>query len=129
MPDPLEKRAESFVQAWSELDSEGVGAFFTEESRALWLGHPILKGCDGIRKALSEAFSRPGLWTRIQLLEVNELVPGEAGYSIAEYTSGIGEPGEPPAHEGKFVALWKHDEELGWQVVVHSSSPDDVPVD
>lgn len=125
MPDPLEKRAAAFVQAWSELDAEGVDAFFTEESRALWLGHPILKGCDGIRKALSEAFSRPGLWTQIELVEVSELAPGQAGYSIAEYRSGDGEPGEPPAHEGKFVALWKHDEEFGWQVVVHSSSPDE----
>ena len=117
-------------QAWAETlpDLDEFLSFFAEDGAFYAAGVPIAVGADAIRAVLSGLLSMPGIdfsWTATKA-DVSQA--GDLGYTTGTYEQTVHDAaGNPVMTRGKYVIVWKKQEDGQWKVVADIANPDAPP--
>jgi len=108
-----------FDRAVAEKGVEGWVSYFAEDGAMLPAGDNIVKGKEAIRQLMAGAFAAPGYSLRWKPLGADLSGSEDLGYTYGTYVStGTGADGEPVTRHGKYVTVWKEQEDRSWKVVL-----------
>ena len=105
--------------AWSKTppDAGRFAEFFVEGGRFMPPAAPEAVGREKILAVASQVFGVPGFSLTWSASSVQVAASGDQGYSMGTYTQTSGSS-VPVRVEGKYVTLWRKDEDGRWRVVV-----------
>ena len=113
---------------WSALAAAGkdpaaVAAYWADDAVLMQDNIPTIRGRDGARKFVEQAFSMPGFKIEWEPIEAHVAASGDLGYLIER--SRITEPGpdgKPVTGEARSVTVWRKDANGEWRNAVDMSN-------
>lgn len=120
---------DDFAAAYAAADVDALmRQVYAADAFYLPPGHPILSGQDEFRGQF-EAFlgpiaaaGRPG--PRISFEIIDREISGDIGWDIGYYTLHSADaPEGAPGNRGKFIVLWKRDDQGRWRMQADGFSP------
>ncbi|HPF69349.1 MAG TPA: nuclear transport factor 2 family protein [Candidatus Krumholzibacteria bacterium] len=97
-------------------------AWFTEDGRQLAPG-AVVSGAGSIIEAMDGFFRTAGA----TLQWAPDLADGDGrfGWTSGRYVSTRPGPDGPVVRQGRYLTVWRRDEDRGWKVAVDTGVPDD----
>jgi ketosteroid isomerase-like protein len=126
-PDPTELMTAdlAFAKATAERGVDGWLEYFAEDGAMLPAGQPIIRGHQAIRDLMSPAFEAEGFELHWEPIEADIAASSDLGYTIGRYERTItAADGNRQTTVGKYVSIWKRQEDGTWKVVVDLGTPD-----
>jgi uncharacterized protein (TIGR02246 family) len=124
--DPSELMAadRAFAKATATKGVEGWVETFAEDGAMLPAGLPIVRGHKAIRDLMSPAFENEGFKFHWEPEEADIAASGDLGYTIGHYERTVtGPDANASTTTGKYVSIWKRQEDGTWKVVVDLGTP------
>ena len=124
--DPSELMAadRAFAEAPAAKGVDGWVEHFADNGAMLPAGLPIVRGHKAIRDLMSPAFESEGFEFHWEPEEADIAASGDIGYTIGRYERTVtGPDGTPSTTTGKYVSIWKRQEEGTWKVAVDLGTP------
>ena len=124
--DPSELMAadRAFAKATATKGVDGWVETFAENGAMLPAGLPIVRGHKAIRDLMSPAFESEGFEFHWEPTEADIAASGDLGYTIGRYERTVtGPDGNSSTTTGKYVSIWKRQEDGTWKVVVDLGTP------
>jgi uncharacterized protein (TIGR02246 family) len=114
----------AFAKATAERGVDGWLEYFAEDGAMLPAGQPIIRGHQAIRDLMSAAFEAEGFELRWEPTEADIAASGDLGYTIGRYERTVTGPnGTQQTTVGKYVSIWRRQEDDTWKVVVDLGTP------
>ena len=117
--------------AWSETlpdDLDAFLSFFAEDGGFYPSEAPIAVGTDAIRAVMSGVISTPGIAFNWTATKADVSQAGDLGYTTGTYDQTVHDAaGNPVMTQGKYVIVWKKQEDGQWKVVADIANPDAPP--
>ena len=108
-------------QAWSRTppDPNAFVSFVAQGAHFLAPEGPAAVGKESIRQTIGPMFSAPGLVLKWKASDANVSASGDLGYTIGTFTLSMDDAdGNPVSREGKYVTIWRKQEDGSWKVEV-----------
>ena len=124
--DPSELMAadRAFAKATATKGVEGWVEAFADNGAMLPAGLPIVRGRKAIRDLMSPAFESEGFEFQWEPEEADIAASGDIGYTIGRYERTVtGPDGTSNTTTGKYVSIWKRQEDGTWKVAVDLGTP------
>ena len=119
---------ERLQQAVAQGDLERIVSFYADDAVMLPTAEPIVAGKQAIRAEWKHVLGIPGMENVSTLKHVDVSSSGDMGYSRGTYTSRMAGPkGEPLTEPGKWVSIWKRQNDGDWRIVVDIYNTDIMP--
>jgi uncharacterized protein (TIGR02246 family) len=113
----IEPLLKGFVDAYNRGDAAGVAAYYTEGARFLPSNVETITGRQNIQAAWQGMMDSGVKEAHLEIVEL-EPMGEKAAYELGKYILKIEpEPGVTVTDKGKYVVLWKHDDE-SWKIDV-----------
>lgn len=123
-PSELMSADRAFAKATGDRGVDGWVEYFATDGAMLPAGQPIVRGREAIRELMSPAFDNEGFALHWEPKEADIAASGDLGYTIGLYERTLtGPDGTQQATEGKYVTIWKRQEDGTWKVVVDLGTP------
>jgi len=108
--------------AWEKVftggDTSAAVAAVETNGSMLAPNAPIATGHDDVRSAIAAFYAIPGLTLHWQATKVEAARSGDMGYSMGTYEmSFTGPDGNPATDHGKYVTIWRKQDDGTWKVV------------
>ena len=116
--------------AWSETppDVDRFVSYFTRDGIFLVGGAPPAEGAEAIRSDISDLFDTPGFSLSWSASKADVSASGDLGYTIGSYEITSNDPaGNPVTRPGKYLTVWKKQEDGQWKVAVDAPSENQPP--
>lgn len=115
--------------AWSKVAQSNQSieftSFFLDDAKVLAPNQPTRTGLQEISKMNSEMFSLPGFSLQWVATDVVVSESGDMGYTMGTYTmSWNNSEAIPVTDKGKYLTLWKKQEDGTWKVAVDMFNSD-----
>lgn len=114
-----------WLQAVQAKDVERTLSFFTDDASMLYPNAPIATGKEAMRALLAREFAAPrsALSWRTSQIELSRRA--DLAYSRGTWEFTLTDPtGKPVTDRGKFVVVWKKQEDGKWKVVADIANSD-----
>lgn len=119
---------EKLQQAVANGDLERIMSFYADDAVMLPAAEPIVTGKEAIRAEWKHVLGIPGMENVSTLKHVDVSSSGDMGYSRGTYMSRmVGTKGEPLIEPGKWVSIWKKQNDGDWRIVVDTYNTDIMP--
>jgi uncharacterized protein (TIGR02246 family) len=118
-------------QAWSASvqDLEKFVSFFAEDASFLPPDMPMTQGKESIRAAAGQMFALPGFNVTWKANKADVGASADLGYTLGTYELTTNDAaGKPVTSVGKYVTVWKKQDDGQWKVVADCFNPDGPPV-
>jgi ketosteroid isomerase-like protein len=133
-PDPSKaladlQRADSMIQAAiAARDAERTASFYAENAVLMPVAEPAVEGRVAILEEWRHVFGIPGFANRATLVAAEPSVAGDLGYTRGTYESPMSGPdGQPLLERGKWVSVWKRQDDGQWRIIVDIFNTDSPP--
>jgi ketosteroid isomerase-like protein len=114
----------AFAKATAERGVDGWLEYFAEDGAMLPAGQTIIRGHQAIRDLMSPQFEAEGFELHWEPTEADIAASSDLGYTIGRYERTITDPdGTRKTTVGKYVSIWKRQEDGSWKVVVDLGTP------
>jgi len=114
----------AFAKATATKGVEGWVETFADDGAMLPAGLPIVRGHEAIRDLMSPAFESEGFEFHWEPEEADIAASGDIGYTIGRYERTVtGSDGTSNTTTGKYVSIWKRQEDGTWKVAVDLGTP------
>ena len=123
-PSELMTADRAFVKATTDKGVDGWVEYFAPDGAMLPAGQPIVRGRNAIRDLMSPAFESEDFRLLWEPTEADIAASGDLGYTIGLYERTVtGPDGAQQTTVGKYVSIWKRQEDGTWKVVVDLGTP------
>jgi uncharacterized protein (TIGR02246 family) len=106
-------------------------SYYDEQASILMPNAPIVTGREEIRKAWEQMFAIPGFHLAPKTTRVEVARSGDFAYAQGTYEFTASDPrGKPVNDRGKFVVVWKKQDDGAWRIVAdiwNSDTPASAP--
>jgi ketosteroid isomerase-like protein len=99
-------------------------SFYAEGGERFATGSPLIRGTDALRKEWRKYVSSPGTfqWTTSRV-EVSS--SGDLAYETGNFVrKTVDKNGQPSTTNGKYVCVWKKQNDGKWKVIADIDNPD-----
>ena len=111
-------------------DADRTAEFYDENAEMLPVAEPVVVGRDAIRREWSEIFGIPGYSSQVQLTRADVSADGTLGYTRGTYVATmLGTDGKPTTEVGKWVTVWRRQNDGAWRIVQDIYNTDAPPPD
>lgn len=106
-------------RAWAQTttDAEKFMSYFAPDASVSPQGMPIAEGHDAIRQVLNGMMAMPGFALAWEVTKADVAASGDLGYTAGTYTMTSNDAaGSPMTEKGKYVTIWKKQQDGQWKV-------------
>lgn len=125
--DPAEEITQTdvaFSEATREKGLDGWVSYFADDA-VLTQRRPIVQGKEGVRSAYQKMFSNPTLDFTWEPMAAEVFPAGELGYTTGRYSlKYTNDKGEKISETGRYLTIWKRQDDSTWKVIGDYGSPD-----
>jgi uncharacterized protein (TIGR02246 family) len=117
-------------QAWSATvhDAEKFVSFFADDASFLAPDMPLAQGKEAIRAAADQMLALPGFDVTWKASKADVAASADFGYTLGTYQLTTNDAaGKPVTSVGKYVTVWKKQDDGQWKVVADCFNPDAPP--
>ena len=112
-------------KALGAKDVERIVSYHSDDASLFYANRPIMTGKEAIRAYWTKSLAAPGLSLSIQTVKVEVARSGDLAYTHGTYTgSSEGPKGQPVAHQGKYLVVYRKGSDGIWKVVADSANTD-----
>ena len=109
----------AFDRATAAKGIEGWVEFAADDAVFLPEGADFVRGREAVRKFYAPMFSRKGFTLRWEPVEAVVSASGDLGYTLGRWKStGISPEGKPVTGHGKYLTIWKKQQDGSWKAAV-----------
>jgi len=124
-----ERAIRDIEEGWNKTiaakDVEQTVSIYSDDASMFQANQPIVTGKEAIRAGWTKFLALPGLALSTQTVKVEVARSGDLAYSHGTYAwSAEGPKGQPVAHKGKYLAVYRKGPDGKWKCVAHSPSSD-----
>ncbi len=121
----LDSRLQKAVEV---RDLDLIVSFYAEDAVLLPAAEPTVIGREAIRSEWKHILAIPDFTNSSSLSKVEVSNSGDMAYSMGTYRSTMmGEDGKPTVEPGKWLSVWKRQEDGSWRIVVDTYNTDVPP--
>jgi ketosteroid isomerase-like protein len=118
----------SLSNAVAKRDLERIVSFYADEAVQMPTAEQIGTGKEAIRAEWKHVLGIPGFESKSALKQVDASRSGDMGYTRGTYTSRmVGRDGSVVTEPGKWVSIWKKQDDGNWRIVVDTFNTDIMP--
>ncbi len=110
-------------EGWAKGDAEMVAAIFTDDGVQLAGNGQIIKGREQILERQKAAMQGADPGVRVTVTTLNVWLDGDTAYETGKYKYEYTEKGKPGKDEGRFVTIWKRQEDNSWKLSMDMGLP------
>lgn len=126
----LKQADAALSKAVSERDLDAIVAFYAEDAALLPTAEPAMTGKTAIREEWKHILAIPHFENVSSLLNAEVAESGDLGYTTGTFLAKmLGEDGKPAIEPGKWVTIWKRQQDGRWLIVVDTYNTDVPPPD
>jgi ketosteroid isomerase-like protein len=126
-PTVLMEADRAFAAAVAEGGSEAWASWFADDGSMIREGEGEVRGRTEIRNAVA-ALDQPGVSLHWEPLRADIAASGDLGWTTGTYLSEArGEDGTVNRGEGRYVSIWRLQEDGSWKVVMDLGNPTGSP--
>ena len=86
---------------------------------------PIISGKDAIRNTLTQFYGMPGFAIKWRPNKTEVAMSGDLGYSMGSYELSVNDStGKPMTDRGKYMTVWKKQQDGSWKAAVDMFNSD-----
>ena len=114
-------------QAWSDAAKtfEGHMQYFADNAIVMGQNEPVVSGKANIEKMLTEMHAMPGFSVSWNVKSAEVAASGDLAYTMGSYDFAVQDTsGAPMNDKGKYLTIWKKQEDGSWKVAVDAFSSD-----
>lgn len=131
----VEQEREALLQLdreWSQStsDVEKFVSYYSSDAKFYPPGMPLISGAEAIKEAYGQLSLTPGFSLRWTPAEADISSSGDLGYVTGSFDLTANDPaGKPVVERGKYLAVYKKQDDGQWKVVRDILNPDAPPPD
>src|SRR5215467_10398695 len=124
-PDAVRTADQELLKVFAAKDLDKTVAFFDEKGAMLPSNAPIADGKEAISKLLTSYFALPDLKVSWHVDRASVARSGDLGYTSGAYETTFYDPaGKTVSDKGKYVTVWKKQEDGSWKVLLDIANTD-----
>ncbi len=120
----IDKGNAEWIEAWEKGNPEMLAAIFTDDAVMLSQGGKVFKGRQQIlerQKAAMQSVTRP---IKVSVITVKIWLDGDTAYETGKYKYEYTEKGKPTTEEGRYVPMWKRQDDGSWKLSMDMAVPE-----
>ena len=120
----IDKGNAEWIEAWEKGDPERIAAIFTDDGIMLSQGGKVFKGRQEIlerQKAAMQSVTPP---VKVSVITVKIWLDGDTAYETGKYKYEYAEKGKPITEEGRYVTMWKRQDDGSWKLSMDMAVPE-----
>ncbi len=114
-----------WIEAWEKGDPAMVAAIFTEDGSLLARNGKIIKGRQQILERQKAAMEAVGKGVKVTVTTIDMWADGDTAYETGKYSYKYQEKGKPVTDEGRYVTIWKRQQDGSWKLFMDMIVPQD----
>lgn len=117
-------------QAVAEKDLDGIMAHYADDAVLLPAATPMISGKQAITEEWKHILAIPQLENTSKLIKAEASAEEDLGYTMGSYQSRMtGEDGSTVTEPGKWLSIWRKQDDGSWQIIVETYNTDVPPPD
>jgi len=120
----IDKGNAQWIEAWEKGDPKLLAAIFTEDGILLSQGGRVFKGRQQIFERQKEAMQSVTRPIKVSVITVKIWLDGDAAYETGKYKYEYTEKGKPVTEEGRYVTMWKRQNDGSWKLSMDMAVPE-----
>jgi len=117
-----------FAAAVAAKQSEAFLAFWADDAATFPPGKPVVTGKEKILEDWAPILGGADVSLTWEPDKEEMAASGDLGYTYGRYRyRGNGPDGRPVVHNGKYVTIWRKEQDGRWRIVVDIGTPSDPP--
>jgi uncharacterized protein (TIGR02246 family) len=120
----IDKGNAKWIEAWEKGDPEMLAAIFADDGVMLSQGGKVFKGRQQIlerQKVAMQSVTRP---IKVSVVTVQVWVDGDVAYETGKYKYEYTEKDTPLKEEGRYVTMWKRQNDGSWKLFMDMAVPE-----
>jgi uncharacterized protein (TIGR02246 family) len=120
----IDKGNAQWVEAWEKGNPEMIAALFTDDGVMLSPIGKVFKGRQQIlerQKAAMQSVTRP---IKVSVITTKIWLDGDSAYETGKYKYEYTEKGKPTTEEGRYVTIWKRQDDSSWKLFMDMAVPE-----
>jgi len=113
-----------WIEAWEKGNPEMLTAIFADDGVILSRGGRLIKGHQQILEREKEAMQSVTRPIKVSVITVNVWLDGDTAYETGKYKYEQTEKDKPAAEEGRYVTIWKRQDDGSWKLSMDMAVPE-----
>ena len=120
----IDKGNAQWIEAWEKGDAEMLTAIFADDGVILSRNGRIIKGHQQILEREKEAMQSVMRPIKVSVITVNVWLDGDTAYETGKYKYEHTENDRPATEEGRYVTIWKRQDDGSWKLSMDMAVPE-----
>jgi len=121
----IEKGNAQWVEAWAKGDPSMIASLFADDGVLLARNGKLIKGRQSILERQKTAMAGVDPGVKVTVTTVDVWLDGDTAYETGKYKYEYKEKGKPAIDEGRYVTMWKRQQDGSWKLVMDVGVPQD----
>lgn len=121
----IDKGNVQWIEAWEKGKPEMIADIFTEDGKMLSASGKVIKGRQQILERQKAAMQSVGKGVKVTVTTTNVWLDGDTAYETGKYSYSYMENGKPAVDAGKYVTIWKRQNDGAWKLFMDMGVPQD----
>ena len=119
----IDKGNAQWSEGWAKGDAAMVAAIFATDGVQLASSGKIIKGRQEIMERQKAAMQGADPGVKVTVTTVNVWLDGDTAYETGKYKYEYTEKGKPGVDEGRYVTIWKRQNDGSWKLAMDMGVP------
>jgi len=120
----IDKGNAQWIEAWEKGDPEMLTAIFANDGVILSRNGRLIKGHQQILEREKEAMQSVTRPIKVSVITVKIWLDGDTAYETGKYKYEHTEKDEPATEEGRYVTIWKRQNDGSWKLSLDMAVPE-----
>jgi uncharacterized protein (TIGR02246 family) len=119
----IDKGNAQWVEAWDKADAAMIASLFANDGALLGGNGKLFKGQQQILERQKTVMEAAGKGVKCTVTTVDLWLDGDTAYETGTYSYKYQEKGKPVNEEGRYVTIWRKQNDGSWKIVTDMGVP------
>jgi uncharacterized protein (TIGR02246 family) len=119
----IDKGNAQWIEAWDKGDASLIAGLFAPDGVLLGGNGKLFKGPKQIFERMKTVMEAAGKGVKATVTTVDLWLDEGTGYETGKYSYKSQEKGQPVNEEGRYVTIWKRQDDGSWKIIVDMGVP------
>jgi uncharacterized protein (TIGR02246 family) len=119
----IDKGNAQWVEAWDKADATMIASLFASDGVLLGRNGKLFKGPQQILERQKTVMEAAGKGVKCTVTTVDLWLDGDTAYETGTYSYKYQEKGKPVNEEGRYVTIWRKQNDASWKIVTDMGVP------
>ena len=114
-----------WIDAWDKADASVIASLFATDGVMLGRNGKSFKGPQEILEHMKPVLEGAGKGVKATVTTVDLWLDGDIAYETGKYSYAFQEKGQPTTDAGRYVTIWKRQNDGSWKIIMDMGVPKD----